>query len=79
MITFLPIGCESKNRRTKMKIEYNIAGRPILDAPIEYQLIAVLVKKLGGEQLINLKNEVAQLNGFMFEITSQGNYLIKAE
>lgn len=62
-----------------MKIEYNIAGRPILDAPIEYQLIAVLVKKLGGEQLINLKNEVAQLNGFMFEITSQGNYLIKAE
>ncbi len=62
-----------------MKTEFEIEGRPLKDAPIEYQIIAVLVKKLGGEQLINLNNEIVQLKGFMIEVTPHGNYLIKAK
>jgi hypothetical protein len=62
-----------------MPIEAKIEGMPMKDASVEHQIIAVLTKKLGGEILFALEEEVKHINGFMMQVTPHGNLLLKAE
>lgn len=62
-----------------METKLVITGLPIEKADVPMQLIAILVKKLGGEQLINIEKELSEINGFMMQVTQHGNYLIKVD
>lgn len=59
------------------KIKLHVEGLPIEKADLPMQLIAILTKKLGGEQLINVENEIKQIKGFILQITPHGNISIK--
>lgn len=56
-----------------------ITGLPIEKAEITLQIIAILVKKLGGEVLVNPKEEIKSIKGFIFQTTPHGNFSIKVE
>jgi hypothetical protein len=62
-----------------METKVVVTGLPIEKADIPMQLIAILVKRLGGEQLININNELPKISGFMMQVTEHGNYLIKVD
>ena len=62
----------------KMKVpKINIEGLPIEKADLPMQLIAVLTKRLGGKQLINVNKEIKEIKGFILSVNPQGNILIE--
>lgn len=58
-------------------ISAEIQGPPITEATGEHQIIAILTKKLGGEILINLEEELKEITGFVMQVTPHGNISIR--
>jgi hypothetical protein len=58
--------------------EATITGPSLKQASLEFQIISILTKKLGGFILIDVDKELKTIEGFMMQQNPDGNILIKA-
>ena len=58
--------------------KFAITGPSLKQASLDFQIISILTKKLGGFILIDVDEELKTIKGFMMQQNPDGNILIKA-
>ena len=58
--------------------EIVITGQPLKQASLEFQIIAILTKKLGGYILVDVDKELKTIEGFIMQMNPDGKISIRS-
>jgi len=58
--------------------EFTVKGPPLKEASLEFQIISILTKKLGGYILVDVDKELKTIKGFIMQTNPDGKISIRS-